>query len=152
MAFYLTVCGQRLVFEVGYSTGSTRSSMTEYSLWTSSILCGVLQGSVHGPLLFILYAADVIVIAPHRGLHVHFYADHTQLYFRDTAVSCERQLLRLIEYIFRNWELIDHKPTTRPTSSGLVLSNNWPRFNASPSAMNGVYIPVSTKVDFLGSG
>ena len=58
----------------------------------SSIPCGVPQGSVLGPLLFILYAADVIPLAQHHGFQVYSYADDTQLYFHDKTVSCERRL------------------------------------------------------------
>ena len=41
---------------------------------------GVPQGTVLGPLLFVLYAADVIEIATSLGVRVHSYADDTQLY------------------------------------------------------------------------
>jgi len=39
----------------------------------------VLQESVFGPLLFILYAADLIDIIEAHGLHSHVYADDTQI-------------------------------------------------------------------------
>jgi len=49
---------------------------------TSDVQFGVPQGSVLGPLLFVLYTADIVNIIACQGLSAHQYADDIQVYGR----------------------------------------------------------------------
>jgi len=62
----------------------------------SNLLFGVPQGSIFGPLLFILYTSSITKIALHYGISIYIYADDTQLYIKLSTADIETSKAKLI--------------------------------------------------------
>ena len=85
------VRGQALRWLTSFLTGRTQAvSYAGRTFPHCRLACGVPQGSVLGPLLFVLYPSAVTEIAMGRGIRIHVYADDTQIY--DSCAASDRQL------------------------------------------------------------
>lgn len=103
-ASYLSGRTQRV--EVVHDDGSKVNSSA------SPVTAGVPQGSILGPILFILYSADIIECL--RNCRFHLYADDLQMYItfkpNETAVAVERlneDLKRVVNWSYKNGLLLN---------------------------------------------
>ena len=82
------MAGTSLAWLRSFLTG--RSQQVSFMGGLSSIgliTTGVSQDSILGPLLFLLYSADVPLVAYQHGLGIHCYADDGQIYVFDKAAA-----------------------------------------------------------------
>ena len=94
--------GTVLSWLASFLDGRTQQEQVVFNGATSSverITSGVPQGSVLGPLLFLLYTADVPLIASEFGLGVHCYADDGQLYLSGSAESSGMSVTVVVDCI-----------------------------------------------------
>ena len=104
MILTLSFAGQVLSWIRSFLT--ERSQRVAYAGSLSSLivlLWGVPQGSVFGPLLFLIYTAELFDIIVSHGASAHFYADDGQLYVnslaadRDDAINCLQACVAAVE-------------------------------------------------------
>ena len=84
-----------------YTTHRTqRVIVGESESGSTPLLFGVPQGSVLGPILFVVYTSTLVLLLEAHGVGYHFYADDTQLYIHiDDIQDCKEKLVLLLDDI-----------------------------------------------------
>ena len=114
---------RKLFVKVGNSHSSQRA-----------LKCGVPQGSVLGPLLYLLYTSPIADIINDHGLSYHLYADDTQLYitFKSTSLNDIQQVKLRVECCVRDideWMIRNYLKLNQDKTDLVVISS---RFHPMP--------------------
>ena len=146
-----------VVLEWVRSYVTERSQYVHFNGESSNVVhleCGVPQGSVLGPLLYILYTTDLTRIVDKHGLKAHSYADDLQIYSHVDTAQTSSLVLRLSSCVedVKNW-MAQNRLRLNPAKTELIWLGSPRRLQLCPMTpllIAGALIQPSSHVRNLG--
>ena len=122
---------------------------TDHSFWqppftSIQALYGVPQGSVLGPVLYVLYTSDVAKLVEALGLGAHLYANDTQLYGHCSPANS----FELASRVLRAFELLTQFTSGCPRTGSLSTQARHNSFGLVRSTVLPTEIQISSSVYF----
>jgi len=125
-----------------YLTGRTQYVRYRGEVSTTTyVYCGVPQGSVLGPVLFLLYVADVIELVKECDLIPHAFADDLQIYSHSVLADTQELVARMTTCIerVRCWMTSLHH---NPTKTELIWLSSPRRINLLSTSPIRLYLAL----------
>jgi hypothetical protein len=122
---------------------------------TSDLTCGVPQGSVLGPLLFLVYTIGLDDVIARHNLRNHAYADDAQIYGSCKPGECETLRGRMLDCIHDvNCWMASNRLKLNPAKTEFMWCST-PRMThhvdyVTPFAVDGAVIACAKSVKLLG--
>ena len=119
----------------------------ESSDW-ANVEAGVPQGSILGPILFLIYINDLIKVV---GSDIRIFADDTFI-FRIVNSTSATELMKDLNAITRwsvQWKL-EFNPTMTKQAVEVLFSNNKIKSKLDPLVLNGILIKQEDETKHLG--
>jgi len=138
-----------------YLSGRTQSVRRgDVTSSSAAIDCGVPQGSVLGPILFLLYTADLQRIIQRHQLTPHLYADDTQIYGSCRPTDADQLTARVASCVddVSRWMSANRLQLNVAKTELLWCSNSRGvnRLPVSPMSLGGHIVDASSSVRDLG--
>ena len=121
--------GAALRWVASYMSGRTQCVSIDGSFsQAADLTIGVPQGSVLGPLLFLVYILPLRHVIEGHGIKRHGYADDTQLFSKMTwrnPVACDEEILRMEKCLsdVRKW-MIGNKLKMNASKTEVIIFHN----------------------------